>query len=94
MLFALSIGRLTFELTRSDVLLKIGRREAYWSWHMGDPAHRCRTEGAGRKLLAPYLFPTSSLMVVAAPDRGSTSARRSLPDGERIGHPTPSTQGN
>ena len=31
MLFAISIGRFTFELTRSDVLVKLGKRELYWS---------------------------------------------------------------
>ena len=35
MLLAFTIGRLNFELTRSDVLLRIGRKEAYWSWSQG-----------------------------------------------------------
>lgn len=34
MLFAISIGRFTFELTRSDVLLRFGGREMYWNWYM------------------------------------------------------------
>ena len=32
MLFAISIGRFTFELTRSDVLMKFGEREVYWPY--------------------------------------------------------------
>jgi hypothetical protein len=32
MTLAISIGRFTFELTRIDVLLKIGKRQAYWCW--------------------------------------------------------------
>jgi hypothetical protein len=35
MLLAFTIGRLSFELTRSDVLLRIGRKEAFWSWAEG-----------------------------------------------------------
>jgi hypothetical protein len=34
MLFAMTLGRFTFELTRSDLLLKLGRREMYWNWYM------------------------------------------------------------
>jgi hypothetical protein len=35
MLFAISIGRFTFELTRSDLLLKLGKRGIYWSRDTG-----------------------------------------------------------
>jgi hypothetical protein len=36
MTFAISIGGFTFELTRIDVLLKIGKRQAYWCWRNDD----------------------------------------------------------
>jgi hypothetical protein len=29
----ISLGRFTFELTPTDVLLKLGKRQAYWSWY-------------------------------------------------------------
>jgi hypothetical protein len=35
MLFAISIGRFTLEVTRSDLLLKLGKREIYWSRDTG-----------------------------------------------------------
>jgi hypothetical protein len=34
MLFAMTLGRFTFELTRSDLLLTLGKREMYWNWYM------------------------------------------------------------
>jgi hypothetical protein len=49
MIFALSIGRIAFELTRSDVLLKFGdNRELYWSWAMSvGPVFQARDAAGG-----------------------------------------------
>lgn len=34
MLFAMTLGRFTLEVTRSDLLVKFGKREMYWNWYM------------------------------------------------------------